>query len=62
VAMQRVNRISYWTVEFTDKKTGMVISTGFELSQPEIVVWIQKNLDKLPKGEGKIVKKLLRKG
>jgi hypothetical protein len=59
--MQRVNRVSYWSVEFTDKDTGMISSVGFELSQPALVVWLQANLDKLPKGEGKMVKKLLRK-
>ena len=60
--MRRKNRISYWTVEFTDKDTQLVSDSGFESSHPALVVWVQANLDKLPKGEGKMVKKLLHKG
>jgi hypothetical protein len=60
--MQRKNRLSYWCAEFTDSETGLITSAGFELSNPELVVWLQEHLDELPKGEGKLVKKLLRKG
>jgi hypothetical protein len=60
--MQRKNRISYWSADFTDSTTGLITSAGFELTYEALIIWLQKNLEKLPKGEAKISKKLLRKG
>jgi len=57
---RRYGSFYYWCVEFTDLVTGLVTEAGNETSFAALAVWVQKNLDQLPKGEGKFVKKRLR--
>ena len=56
---RRYGNFWYWCAEFTDAN-GMITEAGNESTNAALVVWLQKNLDRLPKGEGKIIRKRMR--
>jgi hypothetical protein len=58
---RRYTKLKYWCLEFTDSETGLITEAGNEQTFSAIVVWAQDHLNELPKGEGKIVQKTLRK-
>ena len=59
---RKYGSMKYWCVQFTDLTTGLITETGNEGTMAELTVWVQRNLDKLPRGEGKFVRKSLRNG
>ena len=59
--MRTYTKRLYWSVEFTDPETGMVLEAGNETSFSALTLWVAAHLDQLPRGEGKFSKKLLKK-